>query len=141
MVINLYFIPQEIIYEFGLLELAHDGRVQKGMYGLPQTGTLTNKLLQRRLEIDAYHTTEHTCGLWKHETRPVWFLLVVDYFGIKYIGRENAEHLMNSIKKNYDISSDWTGSAYAVLQHDWDYINGTVDLSMPGYIKAALHKY
>jgi hypothetical protein len=24
---------------------------------------------------------------------------------------------------------------------DWDYINRTVDLSMPGYIKAALHKY
>jgi hypothetical protein len=24
---------------------------------------------------------------------------------------------------------------------DWDYKNRTVDLSMPGYIKAALHKY
>jgi hypothetical protein len=38
MVINLSYLPQEIINEFGLLELAHDGRVyieiQKGMYGL-----------------------------------------------------------------------------------------------------------
>jgi hypothetical protein len=48
---------------------------------------------------------------------------------------------MASIKHNYDISSDWTGSAYCGLKLDWDYINGTVDLSMPGYIKAALHKY
>jgi hypothetical protein len=48
---------------------------------------------------------------------------------------------MASIKKKYDISSDWTGSAYCSLKINWDYINGTVDLSMPGYTKAALHKY
>jgi hypothetical protein len=65
----------------------------------------------------------------------------VDDFGIKYIGRDNAEHLMASITNNYDISSDWTGSAYCSLKLDWDYINGTVDLSMPGYLKADLHKY
>jgi hypothetical protein len=60
---------------------------------------------------------------------------------MKYIGRDNAEHLMASSKKNYDISSDWTGSAYRGLEINWDYTNGAVDLSMPGYIKAALHKY
>jgi hypothetical protein len=39
MLINLSSIPQEIINEYNLLELAHDGRVyiaiQKGMYSLP----------------------------------------------------------------------------------------------------------
>jgi hypothetical protein len=69
----------------------------------------------------------HTRGLWKHDTHPVWFSLVVDDFGIKYIGRKNAEHLMTSIKKKYAISSDWTGSAYCGLTLDWDYANGTVD--------------
>jgi hypothetical protein len=44
-------------------------------------------------------------------------------------------------KKNYNISSDWNGSAYYGLTLDWDYKNRTVNLSMPGYIKAALHKY
>jgi hypothetical protein len=111
------------------------------VYGLPQAGILANELLQQRLALDVYRPTKHTHGLWKHETRPVWFSLVVDDFGIKYIGRDNAEHLMASIKKNYDISSDWTGSAYCGLKIDWDYINGTVDLYMPGYIKAALHGY
>jgi hypothetical protein len=91
--------------------------------------------------LDGYRPTEHTHGLWKHKTRPVWFLLVVDAFGIKYIGRENAEHLMTSIKKNYAISRDWTGSAHCGLKLDWGYTNGTFDLSMHGYIKAALHKY
>jgi hypothetical protein len=111
------------------------------MYGIPQAGIITNKLLQWRLDLDGYHPTENTHGLWKHKTCPVWFSLVVDDFGIKYIGRDNAEHLLASIKENYDISSNWTGSAYCGLKLDWDYIKGTVDLSIHGYIKAALHKY
>jgi hypothetical protein len=65
----------------------------------------------------------------------------VDDFGVKYTGREHAEHLMECIKKNYNISSNWTGSAYCGLTLEWEYKNRTVDLSMPGYIKAALHKY
>jgi endonuclease I len=65
----------------------------------------------------------------------------VDDFGVKYVGREHTEHLMECIKKNYNISSDWKGSAYCGLTLEWDYKKGTVDLSMPGYIKAALHKY
>jgi hypothetical protein len=48
---------------------------------------------------------------------------------------------MASIKKNYAISSDWTSSDYCRLKLDWNYTNGTVDLSMHGYIKAALHNY
>jgi hypothetical protein len=65
----------------------------------------------------------------------------VDDVGIKYIGFDNAEHLMASIKKNYDISSDWKWSEYCGLKIDWEYTNDTVDLSIPIYIKAALHKY
>jgi hypothetical protein len=65
----------------------------------------------------------------------------VDDFGVKYVGREHAEHLMECIKKNYNISSNWKGSAYCGLTLEWDYKKGTVDLSMPGYIKAELHKY
>jgi hypothetical protein len=65
----------------------------------------------------------------------------VDDFRVKYVGREHSEHLMECIKKNYNISSDWNGSAYCGLTLEWDYKNRTVDLSIPGYIKAALHKY
>jgi hypothetical protein len=71
MVINLFSLPQEIIDEFGLLELAHDGRIyieiQKGMYGLPQAGIITNELFQKRLALDGYRPTKHTHGLWKQE--------------------------------------------------------------------------
>jgi hypothetical protein len=145
MVINLASLPQETIEKYDLNELAQDGKVyieiQKGMYGLPQAGILANELLQRNLTKDGYRPTNHTHGLWTNDTRPISFSLVVDDFGVKYVGREHAEHLMTCIKKNYNISSDWNGTAYCGLTLDWDYKNRTVDLSIPGYIKAALHKY
>jgi hypothetical protein len=75
------------------------------------------------------------------EKRPVWFSLELHDVGINYIGRGNAEHIMALIKNNYDISSDWTGSSYCGLKIYWNYINVTVDVYMPRYIKAALHKY
>jgi hypothetical protein len=103
MVINLASLPQETIEKYDLNELAQDGKVyieiQKGMYGLPQAGILANELLQRNLAKDGYRLTTHTHGLWTHDTRPISFSLVVDDFGVKYVGREHAEHLMTCIKK------------------------------------------
>jgi hypothetical protein len=145
MVIKLSSLPQETIEKYDLLNLSQDGKVyieiQKGMYGLPQAGILANELLQRNLAKDSYRPTQYTHGLWTHDTCPISFSLVVDDFGVKYVGREHAEHLMTCIKKNCNISSDWNGDAYCGLTLDWDYKNRTVDLSMPGYIKADLHKY
>jgi hypothetical protein len=113
MVINLPSLPQETIDKYDkydLIELSQDGKVyietQKGMYGLPQAGIHTNKLFQRNLAKDVYRPTQHTHGLWTQDTRPISFSLVVDEFGVKYVGREHAEHLMTCIKKNYNISSD-----------------------------------
>jgi hypothetical protein len=62
-------------------------------------------------------------------------------FGIKNVVQEHADHLKATIEKHYQISCDWTGGAYCGLQLDWYYKNRCVDLSMPGYIKAALHKF
>jgi hypothetical protein len=102
MVVNLALLPQETIEKYDLNKLAQDGKVyieiQKGMYGLPQAGILANELLQRNLAKDGYRPTTHTHGLWTHDTHPVSFSLVVDDFGVKYVGRD-AEHLMTCIKK------------------------------------------
>jgi hypothetical protein len=145
MVINFASVPQETIDKYNLKELAQGGKVyieiQKGMYGLPQAGILASALLQRNLAKDGYRPTTHTPGLWTHDTRPISFSLVVDDFGVKYVCREHAEHLMTCIKKNYTISSEWNGTACCGLSLHWDYKDRTFDLSMPGYIKAALHKY
>jgi hypothetical protein len=69
------------------------------MYGLPQAGILAKKLLQRNLAKDGYRPVQHTHGLWTHGTRTISFSLVVDDFGVKYVGREQAGHLMACIRK------------------------------------------
>ena len=69
------------------------------------------------------------------------FTLVVDDFGIKYIGKENAQHLIDTIRSQYTMTTDWSGELYCGLTLKWDYANRTVDLSMPGYIEKALRRF
>jgi hypothetical protein len=89
--IPIKLIPQEIIAEYNLLYLVSDGHVyvevQKDTYGMPQAGILTNQLLARSLAIHGYHQTKLTPGLWRHVTRPIQFTLVVDDFGVQYMGK------------------------------------------------------
>jgi hypothetical protein len=96
-----------------LIELSQDGKVNieilKAMYGLPQAGILANELLYHILAKDGYRPTPHAHGLCTPDTHPISFSLIVDDFGVKYIVREHAEHLMACIKKNYNISFDWNG--------------------------------
>ena len=71
--------------------------IRKAIYGLPQGGILANKQLREKLEPAGYYEVAHTPGLWRHVTRPVQFSLVVDDFGVKYVGKENAKHLIQAI--------------------------------------------
>jgi len=134
----LKLIPDEIIDLYQLRDKAKGEyvymEIQKGMYGLPQAGILANTLLRERLATHGYHELQHTPGLWTHETRPIWFTLVVDDFGIKYVGKENADHLLAALGDKYTIETDWTGSLYVGITLDWDYQQGHVDLSMPTYV-------
>jgi hypothetical protein len=90
------------------------------MYRLPQADILPNEMLQRNLAKDFYRPATHTHGFWTHDTRPIPFFLVVDDFGVKYIGRKHAEHLMACINNFFNISRDWNGTAYCVITLDWD---------------------
>ena len=85
------------------------------MYGLPQVGVLANKLLKERLRVYEYHETTHTPGLFYHETRPTWFTLVVDDFGVKYVGKQHAQHLMNVLSYFYEMKEDWLGNYTVAL--------------------------
>jgi Reverse transcriptase (RNA-dependent DNA polymerase) len=112
--------------------------VTKGMYGLKQAGRLANEQLTEFLAEYGYAPCPITPGLWKHETRPIVFTLVVDNFGIKYVNDNDKNHLIGVLRKKYTISEDPTGSKYCGLHIAWDYQNGTCDISMPGYIERAL---
>jgi hypothetical protein len=79
------------------------------------------------------------CGVMTQDQS--FFSLVVDDFGIKYVGKQHAQHLIDSLLEDYKITEDWTGSLYCGIQLDWDYAKGIVDLSMPKYVPEALHKF
>ena len=83
-----------------------------------------------------YYEVAHTPGLWRHVTRPVQFTLVVDDFGVKYVGEENAKHLIKAIKdEGYKLEVDWSGTRYCGITLDWDYDERTLVISMPGYVQ------
>ena len=127
------------------MPLVHHGRIyvelHKGMYGLPQAGILANILLTERLAPHGYYQCRHTPGLWRHKWRPILFSLVVDDFGIQYVGKTHANHLITAIEEHYQFTKDWGGTLYCGITLRWNYQNRTVDLSMPGYVDAMLHKY
>lgn len=132
--IKLSDIPAEIIREYKLRDIAGpDGSVYivavKGMYGLPQAGLLANKQLEKRLNAAGYHQSKYVPGLWSHKWRPIQFTLVVDDFGVKYVGEEHAKHLKRTLESHYKITTDWTGERYIGINLLWDYKRRRVHLS------------
>jgi hypothetical protein len=111
------------------------------MYGLPQAGIIAQQLLEKRLAKVGYHQSKIVPGLWKHETKDIFFTLVVDDFAIKYTKQEDAQHLINAIQKDYNIMIDWDATKYIGLTIEWDYANHKVHLHMPGYLDKALLRF
>ena len=72
--------------------------IMKGMYGLPQAGILANKKLTSHLASYGYVPTKRTPGLWTHITKDIKFSLYVDDFLIKYIDKQNTQHLLDALK-------------------------------------------
>ena len=91
MPIKLSNIPQELIEEYDLSKAYQNGWIcfefLHGCYGLPQSVRLSNNLLRTLLEKAGCYEATTTPGLWSHKWRPVQLVLLVDDFGIKYLGK------------------------------------------------------
>ena len=94
-IINKYQLANKFDNNFIHIE------IQKGMYGLPQAGIIAHKQLITHLATHGYHPTVHTPGLWKHSHQRIHFTLVVDDFGVKYINKDNADHLLTALQQLY----------------------------------------
>jgi hypothetical protein len=144
--LRLADMPEDVVEHYKLREFATpDGaiycEIRKGMYGLPQAGIIAQQLLEERLAKHGYRQSATTPGLWTHDTQPICFSLVVDDFGVKYVGKEHAQHLLETIQRYYKCSADWEGERYCGLTIKWDYTGRKVHLSMPGYVKKALARF
>jgi hypothetical protein len=76
------------------------------MYGLPQASIIAQNLLTKRFHKAGYQQSKITPGYWCHDWRPISFTLVVDDFGVKYINKEDVEHLTSTLKQDYEIDID-----------------------------------
>ena len=69
--IKLTDIPQEFIDEYNLHDYVHGGwvyfEIHNGLYGLPQSRSLANNLLETRLLKHDYYQFPQTPGLWHHK--------------------------------------------------------------------------
>ena len=78
------YIPEQIISANNLKPFLHNQhillKVNKGIYGLPQAGLLTQKGLIKHLAQHSYHQTDATC-LFRDQSNGTDFSLGVDDFG------------------------------------------------------------
>jgi hypothetical protein len=138
-------LSKRILDLYKLHDKIHNGhvycKVKKGMYGLPQAGKLANDDLLQYLAPHGFVPCDHTAGLWKDTNSDLMFSLVVDDFGVRYTAKKDIERLITILQGKYKTTIDWTGSRYIGMQIDWDYENGTADISMPGYVERALQRF
>ena len=66
------------------------------------------------------------------------FSLVVDDFGVQYIGKEHAQHLYEVLNQKYQCTSHWEGKKYCGLNIEWNYEEGWVDIFIEGFAEKGL---
>ena len=109
------------------------------MYGLRQLGRLAYILLTKHLQLHGYACSGFTTGLFKHATRDTMFSLVFGEFGVKYTAKNDAFHLIKTLKKKYPgITIDWSGRIFLGIHLDWDCTKRTITISIPNYVNKAL---
>ena len=116
-------------------------KVVRGMYGLPQSGSNRHDELETCLNQAGYFKHPLVPALWKHQTRPTQFVLIVDDFGIKYLSTADLDHLTDTLKKYYDVKVDPNGKELVKIELDWDYANKRVHLSMKPYLEKSLPQF
>ena len=145
MLIAANLVPQEFIEMYNLQDKIKNGyiymRIIREIYGLLQSGKLANDLLNKRLKEEDYFGVDHTPGLLKHKWRPVWFTLVVEKFGIKYIGEEHRDHLLGILNRYYNMETTFNRGLYYGITLKWNCEKCYVNISMPNYVHKNLVKY
>lgn len=52
--------------------------------------------------------------------RLIYFTLIVDDFGVKFVKVENIEYLKTELKEYYVVEVDYAGSKYCGITLDWN---------------------
>ena len=113
-------------------------RTEKGVYGLKQARIIANQELVHHTAPFGYHPVQHTPGLWVHDSRNC-FCLVVDNLCVQYFLTDDADLFLQALRTKYFITVNTAVTAYISIKLEWDYVYRTVTLSMSSYVRKALH--
>ena len=142
--IPLSAIPDEIRQEFDLDKYAdREGNVlfevTKAIYGLPQSGIVSEVVTIEVLKAGGFHQCLHTQGLFAHASLPsIKFALVVDDFIVR---KQDAEHLIEVLEKKYVLSKDREGRKYLGFNIQQDPSGTQITMDMPTKILAILLRF
>ena len=105
---KLKLFPEDIIQENDLRNKVDamgniHCKVQQGMYGLPQVGIIAQELLEEQLLKAGYCQSKVTPGYWKHDWQSISFILVMNNFSVKYINKNDATHLIQTLSKTRQL--------------------------------------
>lgn len=138
--LSIKIIPDEIIEQYNLQDMEKYryvyAEIRKVICGFPQATRISNDLLTKNIAPRGYCQFRHTPGLGKHKWWTVAFSLVADGCGVKFVGIQHYEHLIDCIK---DIIQSWlTGLVASTVGLRWNGItsNSTSccicqDMSLP----------
>ncbi len=123
----------------------HDGwiyfEICQGFYGLPQAGILANNLLCSHLVAKGFYKAASTPGVWRYKWRPIQFCLIINHFGIKYVGVEHFNYLLKVLKKFHSVQFNMAGDNFASINIEWDYTVRCCCMSIRGYLSTLLLKF
>ena len=76
------------------------------------------------------------------------FSLVVDDFGVKYIGEEHVRHLIQALQTDhkepgdaYEVKVDWKGDLFCGITLEWHYGTGDPHDTEGRYLDISMKKY
>ena len=108
MIIPSEYSPPDIRARYHIDEIiAEDGyifiKIFNGMYVLKQAAIISYNYLISHMEKHGYYPVPLKNGLWEHKTRRTKIFQCVDDFGVKYFTKDDANHLLDYLKKHYAI--------------------------------------
>ena len=69
-------------------------------------GRISHDTLVKHIAPYGYHSSIKNLGLWTHKNQQINFTLVVDDFGVKYLGKEHALRLKVVLEDKYKVTID-----------------------------------
>ena len=111
------------------------------MLDLKQAGKIANNRLKLDLAKFCYAPVARNPSVYKHARNNITFALVIKYFGIRYVGKQHDEHLIQVLQQLYNISINWAYTLFCGITITWNYKNRNCKIYMPHYLQESLHTF